>query len=238
MSEAIYLLYFIFFLPTYLAANQNEDLRPILRDTTHTKIRPVPFYIDSDGLEFTAEQDSAYYRALNLRIPSETRIRLALMETEFQWHLYRQLGKGMPLSMAYANVMNLPSEVFLPRGFQITQRQEMIRKAFEVPFMPGSVPPQFGTFNLEDIASLLGLKEDVSPVIKYNLENPISVEIVIYSTQAKVIATLFDGNQPAGSYRIEWNMKDDNGNRVGSGDYIAEVRIGNERYIRKLVVIK
>jgi len=79
---------------------------------------------------------------------------------------------------------------------------------------------------LGDIAQFFGLAEDVSPVIKYNLDFATEVQIVIYSVNASVVATLFDGHQPAGNYSITWNGRDDKGRKLPSGDYVAEVRIG------------
>ncbi|MBR3090812.1 MAG: hypothetical protein IKH10_02320, partial [Bacteroidetes bacterium] len=84
---------------------------------------------------------------------------------------------------------------------------------------------------------LLGIIEDTSPEIKYSLGMIADVEIVIYSVQAKVIATIFKGTQRPGSYKITWNQRDDKGKKMPYGDYIAEVRIGTDRFVRKRIVI-
>lgn len=188
----------------------------------------------SQGFRTTPEQDSLYQRALELSVPIDVRLRMDIRESEYNPELLREAQNIMS---AYINVMDLPAKVFRPDPREMVQRREGIVQAL-------STPPYY-TFNdmnslffLEDAAQFLGLTEDVSPTISYRLDVPSDIEIVVYSIQAKVIATLFVGKQPAGAHQITWNKRNDNGMPMPSGDYVAEVRIGNDRYVRKRIQIK
>jgi flagellar basal-body rod modification protein FlgD len=90
---------------------------------------------------------------------------------------------------------------------------------------------------LSAIGAFLGLTEDVSPVISYSLESSAEVEVVVYSVQALVIRTLLTAKQYPGSYSITWDGKNDKGIIMPKGDYVAEVRIGKDRIVRKRIVV-
>ena len=64
-----------------------------------------------------------------------------------------------------------------------------------------------------------------------------NVEVVVYSPQARVIAVLLKMHQPTGKYQITWNGRDEKGRRMPTGDYVAEVRLGDERFVRKRIQI-
>ncbi len=188
-------------------------------------------------LPTTATQDSAYNEAINNSLPPLTRLYIDLNESAALWEFERQLMEGKPWQIALKNLQSLPPDIFKPTENQIVQQQINIQQAFHVPFVQ-TYNPYGLKVSFSDIGRLLGLAEDVSPRIRYSLEKSSNVEVVIYSVQAIVIQTLFNGTQPPGEYELLWNGKNYNGADVPPGDYIAEVRIGKERYIRKRVVIQ
>ncbi|MER3329064.1 MAG: FlgD immunoglobulin-like domain containing protein, partial [Candidatus Kapaibacterium sp.] len=64
------------------------------------------------------------------------------------------------------------------------------------------------------------------------------VEVVIYSIQAVVVATIFKGHLPPGSYQRTWTGRDENGRKLPPGDYIGEVRIKGENSYRKQIILR
>ncbi|GAB5465804.1 MAG: hypothetical protein Kapaf2KO_12400 [Candidatus Kapaibacteriales bacterium] len=191
----------------------------------------------TQGNRTTIEQDEAYRRALLLDIPIDVQLRYDLLQSQMNWFLIEEMRKGESLGQAYLNVMDLPDRVFQPEGAEVMQRRQMLVDAFSVPGIY-TYAPNPGLFTFEEAARFLGLAEDFTPKISYTLSEPNYVEIVIYSTQAKVIATLFQGKQPAGGHSLTWNLRDQMGRKMPAGDYVAEIRIGNERYYRKIIKIK
>jgi FlgD Ig-like domain len=190
---------------------------------------------DTNGVFFTPEQDTNSTEALKLRIPALSRLELDVKEFAIVWNFEQEL-KGEDIWDIARNNARIPASALIPLGTEIVQRELMIDNALNVPFMRSRT--KYGlSISAGDIASFLGLTEDVSPTITFNLDYMDDVEIKIYSVQAIVVATLFRGPKHAGKHSLTWNLRDDKGRPMDKGDYIAEVRIGKSRYFRKRIVI-
>lgn len=185
---------------------------------------------------YSPEQDSAFKRALEYSLPVNALIRNGLHLSEPIWEFEQRMMGDRQFSIAAKHLNSLPKSYYLPTPVEMVQRQIMIENAFNVPFVK-TYNPYGLQVNLNDIGLFLGVTEDVSPRISYTLEYTSEVEIVIYSVKAAVIATIFKGIQGPGKYNITWNGRDDLGKQMSSGDYVAEVRIGKEKFIRKRIVI-
>ncbi|MCX6156100.1 MAG: hypothetical protein NT007_18280 [Candidatus Kapabacteria bacterium] len=185
---------------------------------------------------YTRMQDTNFKKALTLRIPISARLDYDLIATRNDWESYFSNIKPSPFENARRNLLENFYRYMQPSEQEIVQHQIGIEKSLEVPgiktLMKGGLSVPFST-----IASLLGMTEDVSPEINYTIENFTDIEVVVYSIQAVVVSTLFKGTQPPGSYNLRWNGRDDDGRRMPNGDYIMEVRIGSEKYIRKRTLI-
>lgn len=186
---------------------------------------------------FTTAQDSAFRAALDMQIPFSLRARLDLELSEPLWLVANRSSEKNPWISAMNSFSGLPDGIFAPSDVEMVQWQTNIMNSMYVPFVR-TYNPYGLKVDFETIGKFLGLVEDVTPVIRYNLSITADVEVVIYSIQASVVATLFKGLQSPGSYTINWNSRDDNGRMMPAGDYIAEVRIGVERYVRKRIVLK
>jgi len=188
------------------------------------------------GDVYTAQQDSNYFRAMKLKISAISRFVQDLKRFEASRLTEKEMSSGAPLSIASKN-MNLPNEILSPSNQEIAMYQYNQMQAFNVPFVNTYNPMSGMRVSLSAIGQFLGLVEDVSPNLEYKMDYSTDVEVVVYSMQASVIATLFKGLQTPGSYKFTWNARDDKGRKVASGDYIGEIRIGKEKYIRKRIYI-
>ena len=180
-------------------------------------------------------QDTNYIRALRLHIPNSVRLDIDLRR--FSALIPGKSDFTVKEDMAN-NALNLPAEYYMPRSVDIANYQyNLLMSQNNVtgikPIQPFGFKMSFG-----QIGRLLGLVEDVSPVITYEIDYRTQVQVVIYSINAIVVATLFDGIQSPGKYTYTWNGRNDAGMRLPPGDYIGEVRIGKQRYIRKHILIK
>ncbi|HPD33249.1 MAG TPA: FlgD immunoglobulin-like domain containing protein [Bacteroidota bacterium] len=226
MKAILHLSIFIFIIESFISNtlfsqdNQNNyDIR-------------VPDYGSSI---YAPYQDSIYNKLLKMNVPARTLFKYNLALGDAAWQDYLKEQNTLPYNAAMQSLANLPSTVFQPSGVEQTLYQTNLEMA---QYVPGLNSHLFGIkVPLSDIAQVLGLTEDVSPEIVYSIDATLDVEIVIYSIQAKVIATIYKGKQNAGSYKITWNLRDDYGRRMPSGDYIAEVRIGDSKFVRKRIVI-
>lgn len=244
-------VFYLFLFSLKLISNETKIESVLVKDTTNSTNVNKNFFLNNSSKEdiipssenqrnvFTAEQDTAYYRALRSNVTSNIRIWNDLNLTKYIWFDYLKNIKKSDVAIAMESITSLPKEYFLPDPKEVVQRQINIANSFYVPNVP-TYDPMFNNnalFTFEEIGNFLGLTEDVSSEINYNLERTTNVVIVIYSIRAFVIAKIFDGVQPAGPYTINWNGRDDNGKKMPSGDYIAEIRIANEKYYRKRIII-
>lgn len=74
--------------------------------------------------------------------------------------------------------------------------------------------------------------------IAYDLPSTARVRLLVMDVSGKLVRTLVDETQAAGSRSVIWNGRDDNGNAVSSGVYFYVLDAGKERLTRKLVLLK
>ena len=189
------------------------------------------------GAYTTSMQDSNYTRALRMKAMIPLSARLSNDLREFSPLIPAKQNK-ITLEEQANNVLNLPSELYMPLKVDVANYQYGLMMSQNNVTGIRVMNPFGLKISLASIGQFFGLSEDVSPVIKYSLDYRTDVEVLIYSLNATAVATIFDGMQIPGKYTFTWNGRDDAGRRLSKGDYIAEVRIGKERYIRKRIVIR
>lgn len=190
---------------------------------------------DSEPI-YTPDQNENYDKAIDLRIPARSRFVFDLWYFSQNSMLQTFAESDQPYETIYEN-MQIPSEWLEPTAVEIAQRETMLMNAFNVPFVKTYVPGA-GLISVGQIATFLGLVEDTSPNIVFSLEAAIKVEIVIYSTNAQVVRTIYRGTLTPGSHRYVWDGKSDEGLSLPPGDYVAEVRMGENKYVRKWIRLR
>lgn len=75
-------------------------------------------------------------------------------------------------------------------------------------------------------------------VISYALPHAAEVELAIYDILGRKVTTLVDARQSVGSYRIEWNGRDEDGQPVASGVYLYRLKTEDAAKTRKMVCLK
>lgn len=77
-----------------------------------------------------------------------------------------------------------------------------------------------------------------SATIAYDLSQPERIGLYVYDLAGRRIATLFQGNQKAGTHSLIWDGTDGLGGGVPSGVYICRLNIGASFKAEKLLLIK
>ncbi len=77
-----------------------------------------------------------------------------------------------------------------------------------------------------------------STTIGFYLKVAGPVSLRVYDSRGKLVRTLVDGIQAAGQHDIQWDGRDQHGNHVAAGVYLANLHAGEVRETRKLVMIK
>ncbi len=74
--------------------------------------------------------------------------------------------------------------------------------------------------------------------IRYGLPKSIGVTLRIYNLYGQVVATLYDGQQAAGTHTVKWNGLNSQGQRVSSGIYFYKLETKDFVQVRKLLLAK
>lgn len=74
--------------------------------------------------------------------------------------------------------------------------------------------------------------------ISYSVASSCKVSIKIFDASGRLIASLVDDEQPAGSYDVMWNASDESGRKVNAGVYFVRMDAGSFSAATKLVVVK
>jgi flagellar hook assembly protein FlgD len=74
--------------------------------------------------------------------------------------------------------------------------------------------------------------------ISFLLPESGEVEIGIYNVMGRRLRLLETGWIVEGSHELEWDGRDDDGQKVASGAYVARIRTGDEELTRTLLLIR
>jgi flagellar hook assembly protein FlgD len=74
--------------------------------------------------------------------------------------------------------------------------------------------------------------------IGYQIPDAGHVTMVIYNTMGQAVKRLLDKDQSAGYYRVTWDGKDEQGNHLGSGMYMARMSAGDLAIMKKILLIR
>ena len=77
-----------------------------------------------------------------------------------------------------------------------------------------------------------------STQIAYRLSSPGPVQLVVYNVLGQPVRTLVDESRAAGSYRVEWDARDQRGVLLSSGIYIARLSYPGGVQSRRLLYLK
>ena len=76
-----------------------------------------------------------------------------------------------------------------------------------------------------------------STIIPYQLPAPVRVRLEVFNILGQRVATLVDGERPAGFHTATWNATDASGRGVASGVYLYRLLGGGERLTRSMVLL-
>ena len=74
--------------------------------------------------------------------------------------------------------------------------------------------------------------------ISFQLSADSEVKLVIYNTAGQLVRTLYSGEMPAGRFELEWDGKNESGEKVASGIYVYELKAGEFVAKRKMTLMR
>jgi hypothetical protein len=75
-------------------------------------------------------------------------------------------------------------------------------------------------------------------VIQYEVQKPAHISIHIYNTLGQLVRTLVDRQETTGVYRITWDGRNDQGERVASGVYIYQMQADEFTGSKRMVLLR
>lgn len=77
-----------------------------------------------------------------------------------------------------------------------------------------------------------------STVISYQLSAFNEVELTVYNVLGQRVRSLYSGKLPAGMHKLEWNGRNDAGERLGSGIFFVNLRAAGRQQTVKAVLLR
>ena len=74
--------------------------------------------------------------------------------------------------------------------------------------------------------------------ITYEVAVPAPVRLRLYSVGGQLVRTLVDGQTGAGQFQVAWDGRDNQGQAVGTGVYLCELRVSGHSDLRRLVLTR
>jgi len=74
--------------------------------------------------------------------------------------------------------------------------------------------------------------------ITYQLPRSSEVELVIFDLLGQRVRTLVKGKQEPGTYKVQWDGRDDSGTTVASGIYLLRLSAGNFKQVQKMILLR
>ena len=75
-------------------------------------------------------------------------------------------------------------------------------------------------------------------LVHYDVPQATRVTIRVYDVAGRLVRTLVDGATPAGRHAVQWNGRNAEGERVGSGVYFCTMSAADYRSTRKMLLLK
>lgn len=75
-------------------------------------------------------------------------------------------------------------------------------------------------------------------VISYQLSAFSEVELTVYNVLGQKVRSLYSGKLSAGMHKLEWNGRNDAGERLGSGIFFVNLRAAGRQQTVKAVLLR
>jgi len=105
---------------------------------------------------------------------------------------------------------------------------------------PGTAVADHGAALPEELTLAQNYPNPFNPstTIHYQLDRAGWVTLTVYDPAGQRVTELAAGNQPAGSFSVSWDGHNEAGQPVASGLYLYELRVGEHRSMRKMLLMK
>ncbi len=120
-------------------------------------------------------------------------------------------------------------------GRVIAGRQKTSIVMFREIGEPGNEPPIIDNIKLHG-----NYPNPFNPTtrISFSLSNEAVIELIIYNVKGQKVKTLYSGLTEKGDHALIWQGKDDDGKDVSSGLYLYKLKVGDQEFSKKMLLLK
>jgi hypothetical protein len=148
------------------------------------------------------------------------------------------------MNFAWADVTNAPSTTYL-LGPKLDLARNILNAALPpacvrspVPTDPGEPMPPAAPPRVTALHQNSPNPFNPTTDIRFDLSAEMEIRLEIYDLAGRRVRALVAGPRPAGPNVVRWDARDGRGDPVPSGLYVCELRAGEYRGARKLMVVK
>jgi len=143
---------------------------------------------------------------------------------------WRQLISGLPFETVFSLAVDANGYVFAGSDGGGVFRS--VQPATSIGLISGHITSEFSLAQ--------NYPNPFNPVttIQFGLKEAGPAEVAVYSIEGRKIATLVNEFMEAGTYQVQWDGKDQQGNPVSSGIYIYQLKAERQRMVNKMVLAK
>ena len=77
-----------------------------------------------------------------------------------------------------------------------------------------------------------------STEVRYRLSSPAKVEVAVFDPQGRQVRTLFSGTQRFGTFALQWDGNDGNGQPLPSGAYFVRVHSKEVKAQSRVILLR
>ncbi len=201
------------------------------------------FSVGSGGLLIKTEDAGATWTPISSGTSANLR---SIAFTDTEWGVIvtsagavrRTFDGGAAWDDAPAGVTPLVGRVEYPeRGRAYLFGQQLFVVAYDFEESPTAIAELPSTTTIELLPNFPN-PFNPSTTIRYILPSRERVRVSIYDVSGRLVTTLVDQDQTAGSHDVEWKGTDAVGTRVSSGVYLVRIEAGKQSLSRKMVLLK
>ncbi len=148
-------------------------------------------------------------------------------------------SRQTPLQVSSYKVLNKATGQYEPRSLIAGQQKSSV-------IMLGNLEdPQNDPPSLDQVVLHGNYPNPFNPetTISFNLttentESTKNTELMIYNMKGQKVKQLFKGHLTTGGYSFSWNGTDDEGKPVSSGLYLYKLKVGDQEFSKKMLLLK
>lgn len=182
---------------------------------------------------FSIDSFDAKNVRFNVRI-FENESGIESFQTEIDSRYYNNTVVNLDNDMYEITVENFEQSGSFTLFFSVTDRAGNISQILEIPFKRKAVPEP------ETYMLFQNYPNPFNPAtkIRYRLPKDDNVTLTIYNIAGQKVRTLVNKRQPAGSYTVEWDSRNNMGIQVSAGVYVYVFKTNHFNKVLKMAFIR